>query len=358
MDDMPQHWTHIYGALTWLYACKQAGLLPEAISEAQSSSASLRTILQQPATRCIDYKEAIKIVNNLLGRIKDLSGHKFRSITAYFGITFAVDAPQVFRGHTSRLALEGMLTNLINAINWLHDEVCPNGNTEKPPLLEVLVMFLGLCLNNHTLTEPQCAALQSHFTPELTLDLFKERFRSFPELTQRNPDSSHSQISTNALRLAGPPPGPGVCYNFTKGLCDRPNCRFSHSNQNHDERKVSEANICKFFLRGDCKKGRDCNFVHDSRLRPNKEDKGQPRGRRRRSPSRSLSESPRKRRRSRTPSPDRRHRDPNKSQRRTQHRKPSRSTSRERDRDRRETTKRALSDSVPQADTSFKPLNL
>jgi hypothetical protein len=66
LDAMPQSWAQNYEVLIWLFTCKQAELLPEAISEAQSSSASLRTILQQPATRCIDYKEAIKIVNNLL----------------------------------------------------------------------------------------------------------------------------------------------------------------------------------------------------------------------------------------------------------------------------------------------------
>jgi hypothetical protein len=143
LDDMPQSWDQNYTVLIWLFTCKQAELLPEAISEAQSFPASLRTILQQPATRCSDYKDAIKLLHNLLGRMKDNTGHKFRSITAYFAVTFGLQAPRVFRGHTSRLALEGMLTSL-NATAWLYDEICPNGSTEKPSLLEILEMFLGL----------------------------------------------------------------------------------------------------------------------------------------------------------------------------------------------------------------------
>jgi len=53
--------------------------------------------------------------------------------------------------------------------------------------------------------------------------------------------------------------GPGICYSFQRGECARgDNCRYLHETQ--ERRKTG---ICYSFQRGECTRGDNCRYLHE-----------------------------------------------------------------------------------------------
>ncbi|GMH38496.1 hypothetical protein BSKO_06380 [Bryopsis sp. KO-2023] len=78
-----------------------------------------------------------------------------------------------------------------------------------------------------------------------------------------------------------------ICFDFTKGRCNRRNCKFSHDINAIIQYNSKEQGICFDFLRGECNRGPLCRFSHDlSRvvgqwmveLTDNSTDRAPPRG--------------------------------------------------------------------------------
>lgn len=54
-----------------------------------------------------------------------------------------------------------------------------------------------------------------------------------------------------------------ICFDFTKGRCNRRNCKFSHDIGAIIRYNSREQGICFDFLRGECNRGPLCRFSHD-----------------------------------------------------------------------------------------------
>lgn len=65
--------------------------------------------------------------------------------------------------------------------------------------------------------------------------------------------------------------GPGICYNFQRGECDRGNsCRYLHDKQGERSGGTerygggrSRRGVCYSFQRGECNRGDSCRYAHD-----------------------------------------------------------------------------------------------
>lgn len=54
-----------------------------------------------------------------------------------------------------------------------------------------------------------------------------------------------------------------ICFDFTKGRCNRKNCKYSHDIKEIIKYNSKEQGICFDFLRGECNRGPLCRFSHD-----------------------------------------------------------------------------------------------
>lgn len=62
--------------------------------------------------------------------------------------------------------------------------------------------------------------------------------------------------------------GPGICYSFQKGECDRGDgCRYLHEVQ--ERRKTG---VCYSFQRGECNRGDRCRYLHEESRQSRRRD--------------------------------------------------------------------------------------
>jgi hypothetical protein len=60
--------------------------------------------------------------------------------------------------------------------------------------------------------------------------------------------------------------GPGVCYSFQRGECNRgDDCRYLHETQETQGRR--KTSVCYSFQRGECNRGDDCRYLHETTQR-------------------------------------------------------------------------------------------